>query len=84
MNKHFCVYVSEGKLYNGRVVAPHVPRTEGGLYWGYSVRLASCLSEFFSFIHLPRPPFMKLCSSSRDVFLQVQCSQSARIKRVTI
>lgn len=27
------------------VVAPHVPRTEGGLYWGYSVRLASCLSE---------------------------------------
>lgn len=27
------------------VVAPHVPRTEGGLYWGYSVRLASCLSK---------------------------------------
>ncbi|KAI7795711.1 hypothetical protein IRJ41_003836 [Triplophysa rosa] len=38
----------EGKLYNGRVVAPHVPRTEGGLYWGYSVRLASCLSAVFT------------------------------------
>ncbi|XP_016365035.1 putative methyltransferase C9orf114 [Sinocyclocheilus rhinocerous] len=34
----------EGKVYKGVVVAPHVPRTEAGLYWGYSVRLASCLS----------------------------------------
>ncbi|KTF82146.1 hypothetical protein cypCar_00046938, partial [Cyprinus carpio] len=38
----------EGKLYKGVVVAPHIPRTEGGLYWGYSVRLASCLSAVFS------------------------------------
>lgn len=35
---------TESKVYKGVVVAPHVPRTEGGLYWGYSVRLASCLS----------------------------------------
>ncbi|KAA0719713.1 putative methyltransferase C9orf114 [Triplophysa tibetana] len=38
----------DGKVYNGRVVAPHVPRTEGGLYWGYSLRLASCLSAVFT------------------------------------
>uniref|UniRef100_A0A672RX01 28S rRNA (uridine-N(3))-methyltransferase n=1 Tax=Sinocyclocheilus grahami TaxID=75366 RepID=A0A672RX01_SINGR len=38
----------EGKVYKGVVVAPHVPRTEGGLYWGYSVRLASCLSAVFT------------------------------------
>ncbi|TKS84764.1 putative methyltransferase C9orf114 -like protein [Collichthys lucidus] len=38
----------ENKLYKGVVVPPHVPRTEGGLYWGYTVRLASCLSAVFS------------------------------------
>ncbi|XP_051267904.1 putative methyltransferase C9orf114 homolog [Dicentrarchus labrax] len=38
----------ENKLHKGVVVAPHVPRTEGGLYWGYSVRLASCLSAVFT------------------------------------
>uniref|UniRef100_A0A667Y4Y2 28S rRNA (uridine-N(3))-methyltransferase n=1 Tax=Myripristis murdjan TaxID=586833 RepID=A0A667Y4Y2_9TELE len=38
----------ESKRYKGVVVAPHVPRTEGGLYWGYSVRLASCLSDVFT------------------------------------
>ncbi|CAJ1070187.1 putative methyltransferase C9orf114 homolog [Xyrichtys novacula] len=38
----------ESKLFKGVVVAPHVPRTEGGLYWGYSVRLASCLSAVFT------------------------------------
>lgn len=36
---------SDNKVYKGVVVAPHVPRTEGGHYWGYSVRLASCLSK---------------------------------------
>lgn len=40
-----CVWHAESRVYKGVVVAPHVPRTEGGLYWGYSVRLASCLSE---------------------------------------
>ncbi|KAI1904743.1 hypothetical protein AGOR_G00008840 [Albula goreensis] len=38
----------ESKVHKGVVVAPHVPRTEGGLYWGYSVRLASCLSNVFT------------------------------------
>ncbi|KAK2872286.1 hypothetical protein QQF64_018133 [Cirrhinus molitorella] len=38
----------ERKKCKGVVVAPHVPRTEGGLYWGYSVRLASCLSAVFT------------------------------------
>ncbi|XP_070780292.1 putative methyltransferase C9orf114 homolog [Enoplosus armatus] len=38
----------ESKVCKGVVVAPHVPRTEGGLYWGYSVRLASCLSAVFT------------------------------------
>ncbi|KAM4719588.1 kynurenine--oxoglutarate transaminase 3-like [Anableps anableps] len=38
----------ESRLYKGVVVAPHVPRTEAGLYWGYTVRLASCLSSVFT------------------------------------
>ncbi|KAG7498558.1 hypothetical protein JOB18_013083 [Solea senegalensis] len=38
----------DSKMYQGVVVAPHVPRIEGGLYWGYSVRLASCLSAVFT------------------------------------
>ncbi|XP_070706760.1 putative methyltransferase C9orf114 homolog [Pempheris klunzingeri] len=38
----------ENKLHKGVVVAPHVPRTVGGLYWGYTVRLASCLSAVFT------------------------------------
>uniref|UniRef100_A0A4W6D6Y8 28S rRNA (uridine-N(3))-methyltransferase n=1 Tax=Lates calcarifer TaxID=8187 RepID=A0A4W6D6Y8_LATCA len=40
--------VTVHKINKGVVVAPHVPRTEGGLYWGYSVRLASCLSAVFT------------------------------------
>uniref|UniRef100_A0A3P8U892 28S rRNA (uridine-N(3))-methyltransferase n=1 Tax=Amphiprion percula TaxID=161767 RepID=A0A3P8U892_AMPPE len=40
----------ESKLCKGVVVAPHVPRTEGGLYWGYTVRLASCLSKIPTFL----------------------------------
>ncbi|XP_075870031.1 putative methyltransferase C9orf114 homolog [Nelusetta ayraudi] len=38
----------ENKVFKGVVVAPHVPRTEGGHYWGYNVRLASSLSAVFS------------------------------------
>ncbi|KAL7376553.1 hypothetical protein ABVT39_010352 [Epinephelus coioides] len=38
----------ESKLCKGMVVAPHLPRTEGGLYWGYTVRLASSLSAVFT------------------------------------
>ncbi|XP_027880598.1 putative methyltransferase C9orf114 homolog isoform X1 [Xiphophorus couchianus] len=44
---HVCA-CTESRLYKGVVVAPHVPRTEGGLYWGYTVRLASCLSSVFT------------------------------------
>ncbi|MEE6505602.1 hypothetical protein FKM82_005573 [Ascaphus truei] len=36
---------AEHKVRKGVVVSPQHPRTEGGLYWGYRVRLASCLSE---------------------------------------
>ncbi|KAG7477265.1 hypothetical protein MATL_G00092360 [Megalops atlanticus] len=39
---------TESKVYKGVVVAPHIPRREGGLYWGYTVRLASCLSNVFT------------------------------------
>ncbi|CAL8084638.1 unnamed protein product [Orchesella dallaii] len=38
---------SKGKL-KGTVVSPHLPRREDGLYWGYTVRIASCLSKVFS------------------------------------
>ncbi|NXK32149.1 CI114 methyltransferase, partial [Piprites chloris] len=38
----------EAKVHKGTVVSSHHPRTVSGLYWGYSVRLASCLSAVFS------------------------------------
>uniref|UniRef100_A0A8C4UXM8 28S rRNA (uridine-N(3))-methyltransferase n=1 Tax=Falco tinnunculus TaxID=100819 RepID=A0A8C4UXM8_FALTI len=34
----------EARVRKGTVVSTHHPRTVSGLYWGYSVRLASCLS----------------------------------------
>ncbi|XP_053329301.1 uncharacterized protein LOC128503280 [Spea bombifrons] len=36
------------RVRKGIVVSPQTPSTEGGLYWGYRVRLASCLSSVFS------------------------------------
>ncbi|NXP26078.1 CI114 methyltransferase, partial [Scytalopus superciliaris] len=38
----------EAKVQKGTVVSSQHPRTVSGLYWGYSVRLASCLSAVFS------------------------------------
>lgn len=37
----------KGKL-RGSVVSPHAPRRDAGIYWGYTVRLASCLQKVFS------------------------------------
>ena len=39
---------TERKTFTGTVVSPSAPRTEAGIYWGYSVRLASGLSAVFS------------------------------------
>lgn len=39
-------FLSEAKVRKGTVVSSHHPRAVSGLYWGYSVRLASCLSEY--------------------------------------
>ena len=33
------------KSMKGTVVSPDEPRTKGGLYWGYTVRVANSLSE---------------------------------------
>lgn len=38
----------ECKTYKGTVVSSQDPRTKAGLYWGYTVRLASCLSAVFA------------------------------------
>ncbi|XP_051041031.1 putative methyltransferase C9orf114 homolog isoform X2 [Phodopus roborovskii] len=40
--------LSECKTYKGTVVSSQDPRTKAGLYWGYTVRLASCLSAVFA------------------------------------
>lgn len=49
----------ESKTYRGKVVSSQDPRTKAGLYWGYTVRLASCLSKHraSSYEHL----FSSLC-----------------------
>ncbi|XP_060106499.1 putative methyltransferase C9orf114 homolog isoform X1 [Heteronotia binoei] len=38
----------DSKTRKGTVVSSHQPRTASGLYWGYTVRLASCLSAVFA------------------------------------
>nr|XP_045017107.1 putative methyltransferase C9orf114 homolog [Jaculus jaculus] len=38
----------ECKAYRGTVVSSQEPRIKAGLYWGYTVRLASCLSAVFA------------------------------------
>ncbi|XP_063000557.1 putative methyltransferase C9orf114 homolog [Elgaria multicarinata webbii] len=38
----------DSKTQKGTVVSSHQPRTVSGLYWGYTVRLASCLSAVFA------------------------------------
>jgi len=36
------------KVIKGTIVSPAEPRTEGGLYWGYTTRLASTLTQVFT------------------------------------
>lgn len=40
--------LESGKVIKGKVVPPSAPRTEEGLYWGYTVRLADSLSSVFT------------------------------------
>jgi len=36
------------KVFNGKVVSPSAPRTDSGIYWGYTVRLASSFGAVFT------------------------------------
>jgi len=36
------------KYLTGKVVSPNAPRTDAGLYWGYSVRLANTFGAVFT------------------------------------
>uniref|UniRef100_A0ACB8EZT8 Methyltransferase C9orf114 n=1 Tax=Sphaerodactylus townsendi TaxID=933632 RepID=A0ACB8EZT8_9SAUR len=46
--KHQDLQFADSRTWKGTVVSSHKPRTVSGLYWGYSVRLASCLSAVFA------------------------------------
>lgn len=39
--------VKAGKMRQGKAVSPSMPSTHAGLYWGYEVRMASCLGDVF-------------------------------------
>lgn len=41
-------YDPSRRMLKGRVVSPAAPREEGGLYWGYSIRLAKSLGAVFT------------------------------------
>ena len=41
-------YDPSRRVIQGRVVSPVAPREDGGLYWGYSVRLANSLGAVFT------------------------------------
>lgn len=43
------------QLYCGKAVPPSKPREEDGLYWGYTVRLASGLGDVFAGCPFPVP-----------------------------
>lgn len=56
----------ECKTYKGTVVSSQDPRTKAGLYWGYTVRLASCLSKNRrSSPECPSVPLVRPTSQSR-------------------
>ena len=40
------------KVIKGEVVSPSLPRTEAGLYWGYTTRVANTISQVTAFIPL--------------------------------
>lgn len=42
------IYITGKKKVKGVVVPPSAPRRDLGLYWGYTVRLASSLSTVFT------------------------------------
>lgn len=42
------MYLLDPKVLNGTVVSPSAPRTECGIYWGYTVRLASSFGAVFT------------------------------------
>lgn len=45
-----CFFFSDlrSRKIKATVVSPSLPRAETGIYWGYTVRIASCLSEIFT------------------------------------
>ena len=80
--------LSEAKVQKGTVVSSHHPRTVSGLYWGYSVRLASCLSKYLQgFSTLPGLPhqlfqvyWLHICSIHEHLFLRNLLSQRQLIR----
>ncbi|XP_071948322.1 putative methyltransferase C9orf114 [Antedon mediterranea] len=52
------------KYYSGKVVSPSSPRSEAGLYWGYSVRLAPSLGAIFS--QSPYPDGYDICIGTSE------------------
>lgn len=44
----FTIVTIDPKILPGVVIAPSAPRTEAGIYWGYSVRLASSFGAVFT------------------------------------
>lgn len=68
-------FLSEAKVRKGTVVSSHHPREASGLYWGYSVRLASCLSEypqrFSAWASAPLSGLLAACIS----FLEISLSE---------
>lgn len=48
LNGSYAHILTGTKFYTGTVVSPSTPRTEEGLYWGYSVRLASSFGAVFT------------------------------------
>lgn len=72
------------KKIKGIIVPPSLPRSETGIYWGYTVRLASSLSEIFSKCPYPKGYDLSIGTSDKGTLVDDIDSKSLKYKHALI
>lgn len=72
------------KKIKGQIVPPSLPRSETGVYWGYSVRLASSLSEIFTKCPYPKGYDLSIGTSDKGALVDDVDTKSLKYKHALI
>lgn len=72
------------KKLKGIIVPPSLPRSETGIYWGYSVRLASSLSEIFSKCPYPEGYDLSIGTSDKGTLVDKIETKSLKYKHALV